>query len=117
MPATCPPNARFWFFNHNLEWTKLTLKPGQVLRWHKAWSHEEGWSSVGEEFTHEGDYVRWRAVDDGRDCDGRLTQYRELTCPLTQLREPVRYTPDYLLPAWEELDRSQRDYTAEAAGY
>ena len=49
MPASNPPNARFWFFNHNLEWTKLTLKPGQVLRWHKAWSHEEGWSSAGEE--------------------------------------------------------------------
>jgi len=109
MPA---PNARFWFWNHHGHPVKLTLKPGQVLRWRKSWEHEEGWSTRCEEFEHEGGQVRWLTVDDGRDCDGRLTRTTEFFCALTGLK-----AGDEGLPAWEPGESRQRDYRAEAAGY
>ena len=39
--------ARFWVYVNGGP-VKLTLYPGQRLRWGRASSHDEGWSAVDE---------------------------------------------------------------------
>lgn len=71
-------NARFWIMNPaNCDsLVKLTLKPGQRLAHGFGGPHEEGWSSHFETWTYD-EYsqgIQRQYVDDGRDCDGRLTE-------------------------------------------
>lgn len=109
------PNARFWDYLNNGR-VKITLRPGQSLTWSKWYRTDEGWSSEGCTWSHEGDGVRCQYGTDGVDCDGRLRQGGELFAPLADLRtgETVDGIP---YPAWEEIESWQRDYAAEAAGY
>jgi len=84
--------------------------------------HDEGWSSEWERYTLDGDTVQREWCSDGTDCDGRLSRSGEDSCPVSELatRVPYGYTEEnapFRLPEWREEDRSQRDYSAEAAGY
>jgi hypothetical protein len=110
--------ARFWIF-YNDGFIRLSLKPGQTLSFGKRYGTDEGWHSESESFEHCGEYVALHWGSDGVDCDGRLSRGGELHCPLNQLA--ARYVEDgprgYDLPEWEKVEESQRDYSAEAAGY
>ena len=126
----CNPNARFWVF-WNGGPVKITLKPGQSLSVSQGRTHEEGWSSESETWEHEGDGVRSSWENDGRDCDGRLTQRGSAFCPLDKLDDVVPYWlsaedataadretwADVLYPDWQDAERSQYDEYAELAGY
>lgn len=84
---------------------------------HKSWNHEEGWSSFSEGFRLEtredGDWVVNQVLEDGRDCDGRLSRYMELECNVKDLRNGYKG----IYPKWEKVEEHQRDYSAEAMGY
>jgi hypothetical protein len=132
-----PPNARFWVF-WNYGPVKLTLEPGQSLTAHRWERTDEGWSSETEIYRHEGDRVRCKAKNDGRDCDGRLTSLWEGEAMLDGNRPPLchfnsfqdekgRYFEEWTAyrhnggecrrMEFKTVEESQRDEYAEAAGY
>ena len=96
----------------------LTLRPGQTLRHYAGGPTDEGWSSCEQAwfFDPRDQCVYLDRVNDGSDCDGRLTHSVSVCCHASRLaahhgRDGNRY------PKWEQLRASQRDYSAEAAGY
>lgn len=92
-------------------------KKNDTWRYHKSWTHEEGWSSHSEEYSLEkradGLWVVGKEFHDGRDCDGRLSQYSEYECHVNDLRKGYKG----IFPKWQQIAGSQRDYSAEAMGY
>ena len=124
-------NARFWAYTHGGP-VKITLIPGQSLVYTTACTHEEGWSRESTRWVHEGDKVSREEIHDGTDCDGRQTHRwlsDSLLGALSSGFSPLAdVEPDYLdgdpatwrgvtYPDWQDIDRSQRDQFAEAAGY
>ena len=138
-----PPNVRFWtWWNDGL--VKITLKPDQRIELSRSSRDEEGWSSSAEIFTHDGDEIVSECYSDGTDCDGRSSSSSNFWAPLAamnkrpcfhwvDLHELKRADPS--IPAWHvEIPQfhegrpmtgpewikgksSQRNYSAEAAGY
>ena len=111
-------NARFWV-RYKDSWVKLTLRSfAKIELPAQGGRHEEGFNAEIESFGHDGFGVVSEWFSWGRDCDGRYEDGGTAYCPLDQLQ--ARDTDDdvrVMLPEWTVLDRSQRDYTAEAAGY
>jgi hypothetical protein len=108
-------NARFWVLGRNAEWVKLTLKPGQSLSWAYAYDHDEGWSAHCETWNHRGDHVERAWINNGRDCDGRMSSGGELVCAISDLT--ARNVDGLAVPEWVTSETWQRDAYAEAAGY
>jgi hypothetical protein len=110
--------TKFWIF-HRDGFVRLKLRPGQVIHYGYGGATDEGWSSHGERLEHAGDAILREIVDDGRDCDGRMTHHCSLRCPIDQLAAHDSGLPDQpgLLPAWDRISAGQRDEYAEAAGY
>ena len=109
-------NARFWI-SYGEAWVKITLKPGQTVAFCTGGETDEGYSCTAEEYEHTGDVVERRVTSWGRDCDGRHEYSGDDCCPLDNLRAWPSHCDTVLLPEWEHLDHSQRDYAAEAMGY
>lgn len=118
-PPRPADNARFWVYVHG--WTKLTLKPDQVLHHSQGGPDEEGWHSEYHEWTYYDEEVTEQRVTDGRDCDGRLTDTDFFVCHRRNLRSqtPPNYeTGDPLLiPTWHRTSGRRYDEYAEKAGY
>jgi hypothetical protein len=124
------PNARFLEWINGAE-VKITLRPGQKLEWNWYSRHEEGWSSGGQLWRHDGDRVTNESFSDGTDCDGRMSSSIENEALLTELAIELKRSdwvsgPDggliekpytIIRPNWTEVSHRQRDYAAEAAGY
>lgn len=119
------PNARFWDYVGG-GWVKITLRPGEELIRDTGGPCDEGYSYKREGWTHERDHVAYRWASDSRDCDGRYQDDGKLCCPLADLRARDALDPELpdattgpwrWLPVWGRARRSQRDFTAEAAGY
>ena len=112
-PARFTP-ARFWTW-----WSagpvRLTMQPGDIITLHRRDRTDEGWDTVTERYQFDGTAVRCDLIADGTDCDGRLSAHGAYAATLAQLR--ARKVDGIGYPDWSLLDRSQRDYTAEAAGY
>jgi hypothetical protein len=112
------PNARIWIYENGSP-VKLTLRPGQTRRWHHYAQDEEGYSSTRNEWDWDGRRLVNTLNFSGRDCDGRISRSgRCYTTPATfktGFADPDH--PGVTFPEWEELDATQRDYTAEARGY
>ena len=108
--------ARFWVY-----WNapvKISLKPGQTLAYSTGRrATDEGWDFYAERWTHEGDRVRRESISDGVDCDGRLSGYCESESLIEADLQAGYETDGVVYPRWREIDRYQRDYQAEAAGY
>lgn len=117
---TTERNARFLVWC-NGQFTKLTLRPGQVLNWSQGQATDEGWSRQSESWEHCGDRVEVQFLDEGRDCDGYLSHFYEGACPLDRLAASPRIddaTGEPVdVPEWIEINAYQRDESAEAAGY
>lgn len=111
------PNARFmvWANGDNVP---ITLRPGQSLSWSGGGPCDEGYSNTG--FTAELDastgIVYLENWYDARDCDGRVTSERRLQCHVMRLKAS-KNGYGHPFPDWQDVDHSQRDYSAEAAGY
>ncbi|WP_295455291.1 hypothetical protein [uncultured Thiodictyon sp.] len=109
-------NARFWIFCRGP--VHLTLRPGQTLTYHRAWLHDEGWSSTQDSWTLEAGQVVHEWATDGCDCDGRMSTRGRCTCAIEDLRAGCHDEDDgATYPRWDQYDYSQRDYSAGAAGY
>jgi hypothetical protein len=67
-------NIRFNIYINDSD-VKITLKPNQSLNWHECHETEEGWSSTSYNWNYDGNLLYLDAIYDGRDCDGRLTQF------------------------------------------
>lgn len=112
-----PRKARFWTLAHGSP-VKLTLRPGQKLTFGYADRTDEGWTTYGETVTHAGDVVLCDRYDYGVDCDGRSSQESLSSCPLPELMAGnADFDTAIVWPAWRRESASQRDHTAEAAGY
>lgn len=114
-------NARFWFY-WNQTWVKLTIKPNTTITLSTGRvATEEGWSAEHEMF-HFSEGVVWReSVDEGRDCDGFISNYNASCCHIGNLRSHSVDCNDthehYLVPSWESTDSAVYDEFAQAAGY
>ena len=111
-------NVRFWEFLNGSP-VKITLKPKQRLHWHQAWPNDEGWSSETTIWEYDGDFVWRNWQNDGRDCDGYLSQSGEDICKWLFL-DRGNPDPDHAeinYPKWESVSREQYDPQAIAAGY
>jgi hypothetical protein len=129
--------ARFyiWF---NDGWVKLSLRPGQVISFGFGGPTDEGWAredwKIEYEIGDRGGRLLRTMIDDGADCDGRLTRHDfstanadpqtysdrwaiELNNAIEDGRKADQAYRDVVTPDWQEGARSQRDYAAEAAGY
>ena len=111
-------NVRFWT-RANGTYTKLTLEPGEILRFGYARPTEEGWESHGEEIelSEDGEQLRLEWQSDGSDCDGRLSR-GGIRVASADPKDFVKcYQFKGMRPDWKEKDSYKRDYQAEAAGY
>lgn len=119
IPDPCDRTLRFWTWAID-GFVKLSLRPGDVLTWGTGGPNEEGWSSRTNQWRHDGTRVVHTLNTDQRDCDGRLSTHNVEAAQRYDLAIHRRIGDDGVavrLPAWENLDSSQRDYAAEAAGY
>ena len=107
--------ARLWIHYRGSP-ARITVQPGKAVELAGYQSHEEGWSSWRDTYEVIGDTIERYSESDGTDCDGRLSTEDTSVVNLDSLQV---YGPvdGVLWPAWERLTASQRDYTAEAAGY
>ena len=109
-------NARFWIY-WNDDFVKLTLRPGQTVRFWRTEEHEEGWSSTAEEYEHTGREICSRTYEDGTDCDGQMSVDTWHTCPVSDLAARWSAALGDLVPAWKLLDRDINDRSAVAMNY
>ena len=122
--------VRFWALV-NGGMVKLRLAKGESVSFGESEETEEGWRSRGETYFYDTGYVirhEWWSRE--RDCDGLHETFGETECGVAWLHDQpyvrerwafdgFRSDPEcaYLLPAWEDIRTSQRDHTAERAGY
>lgn len=111
------PSAKFWFFHAG--WVRIRLRPGKSAEILMAGPTEEGYHEERIRWSHEGDRVTRVWTSDGRDCDGRFSTRSVVECPIDRLAtETSPINPRWpATPDWRSIERSQRDYAAEAAGY
>jgi hypothetical protein len=103
------PNARFKEWANGCE-VILTLRPGQSLNWETGGADEEGWSHTGVTWRLDGGMIRREITNDASDCDGRLTSEYDQVARIESIDSERR-------PNWCEVNSTQHDYAAEAAGY
>lgn len=111
-------NARFWIF-HNLDWVKITLRPGQKIEFCHFEHTDEGFASSADRYENCGDFLLHSWMHDGRDCDGRHSDSGERECRMDMLEADFTWdeTVDVRLPLWSKVESRQYDQFAEAAGY
>lgn len=110
--------ARFWVYTGDCALVKITLRDGQTLHHSTGGATDEGWSRESVMWTFENGVVTRHSCNDGVDCDGRLTRSYVDSCSAANLAsEPAYYHPGFKIPAWETVNASQRDYSAEAMNY
>lgn len=108
---------RVWESLHG-SYVKISVRPGQTLRWHRNWMGDEGPSWQYCVFIHEGDRLKMECGSGGRDCDGTVTHHSTLVASPEKLAARPAYRDSrLLLPDWETEERWQHDQFAEAAGY
>lgn len=118
IPTKAQHNARFWIW-WNGTWVKITLKPGcEPVRLFRGGRTDEGWTSETLQYEWMGENILMSYESDGCDCDGRLSRSGTSVCHLSQLKARCdEYTDGLNVPVWVKGESSQRDYTAERAGY
>ena len=118
-------NARFWDIVHGSP-VKLTIGPGKTIHHYEFERTDEGWTARDTTWTHEPRRVVRTVAERTLDCDGRYDRAwaAEAETRGWQLRavwpseEIDAAHPDIPgFPRWRAIEETQRDYSAEAAGY
>ena len=121
--------AARWWEPVNGSWVKITLRPGQSLTHHTGGETEEGYSYTTEQWDFDGRTVERFSFTRSMDCDGRGSSEYGQSCPVERLGtgphlwlgwnpdHTDRIDPSRRRPDWQDDRASQRDYSAEAAGY
>lgn len=119
LPGAEMHRARFWFVADGGDLVKIKMETGDVLRHSACQETDEGWNRTSREWWFDGETLHLSWHRDGRDCDGRLERSGSSTCHFDKLQAGYE-SPDHIgvrFPVWEHGPESQRDHTAEAAGY
>lgn len=96
-------------------WWWVTLDGEDKLYFQQGGPDEEGYRLESTELWEDGEYVYREISVDARDCDGRITSHtleRAHQDELEAIGDPGRK-----VPRWQVVERNQRDFQAEAAGY
>lgn len=116
-------NARFWQWIND-GWVKLTLSPERPQFTHKTGgATEEGFDVEWHTWELDRDVVYLTVESESRDCDGRYSDHRILSCALDRLatwESGIESNGEtYMSPDWEREEGGGgfRDYTAEDANY
>lgn len=111
---------RFWF---DQKARRIALRHGQQVVFQSSRTTDEGWSSEKAVLSLRGRTLHMNWVNDGRDCDGRLTQYGHAICPVSDRarHKPGRYGSEKAsrnrFPVWKTQESRQHDEYAEMMGY
>jgi len=124
--------ARFWVW-HKESYVRLALKDGQDLSTHDGGPCDEGYSCESTKWSRDGNTITQEYAEWGRDCDGRHEYHSTRYADIHELEVNAQYAtigdedsfdePEDTrriicrTPNWTREERSQRDYTAESAGY
>ena len=117
-----PGLVQFTFNDWTEDWETLreitVEEGGKRISFSSGGPNEEGYSYTVREYWAEDGIVYRREITQSKDCDGRIDR----ECVTTWDGETYRLDDTVLeygqpLPHWERQDASQRDYSAEAAGY
>ena len=114
---TMADKIRFWHFSPVGDDVLIKIRKGQTLRHYYGTTTDEGWHSESNIWHFDGNILVSEWMTDGRDCDGRLQQIGESSCPVENLRAGYVADNGIVYPKWEQGESSQRDYSAEAMGY
>jgi len=107
--------AKFWI-DHNGGTVRLKIRSGQTVSHSYGGRTDEGYSYTGESYSFDGQTVTCEWGTDASDCDGRIQHGGEAYCDVAELA--AGYAEDGIaFPAWQHGEYSQRDHSAEAAGY
>lgn len=115
-------NARFIVY-HNGQFTKLTIKPGERLRFSSGGPTEEGYSYKYEEFYYPKDEnkVYCTVHCESLDCDGPYqrtwTGYFHVDREFLDKSRDEYGNLNRHCPTWIKEDEYQRDVYAEMMGY
>lgn len=125
-----PKTVRFWTIHHGSP-VRLALQDGQEIRHGYRAPTDEGFHAEHSTYRREAGRVTLEWRSEGRDCDGRVSAEGE--CSFAEGEAQAKritngeyiegigggeeYYPGLLFPQWEQGESSQRDHTAEAAGY
>lgn len=108
-------SVRFYSF-HNDSPVLIKINAGQTLRHSFGSDCDEGWHSESNTWEFDGETLVLRWETDGRDCDGRLTQYGECHCPRRAVMAGNE-VEGVTFPAWERGEGGQCDEYAELMNY
>lgn len=115
-------NSRFVVY-HNDQFTKLTIKPGERLRFSSGGPHEEGYSYRYEEFYYskEEEKVYCTVYDQSLDCDGPYERtwvgYFYVNKEFFDKSVDEYGNLNRHRPIWVKENEHQRDVYAEMMGY
>lgn len=107
-------NARFLVWV-NGDRVTLSLTPGDSLSHSHFARTDEGFESGTVTWSLDDGVVTLDSWSESRDCDGAHRSSTTLECHVTELQS--HEYDGALLPKWAEVGSSQRDYSAEQAGY
>jgi hypothetical protein len=97
-------------------WLLIRLYDGESYVLSSGGQSDEGYDITHETFTNSDGVVTCELDSTARDCDGRFDRHETYTCPVGLLQD--KESPlGVRTPAWTKVDSSQRDYSAERAGY
>ncbi len=112
-------SARFWT-SHAGDYARLSLRDGETVELFEGGPTDEGSSSTWTTYRRDGDVITLSSESSGSDCDGRHSSSCECETTIGDLQaaEPIPWNLERPpMPQWRPLGSSQRDYSAEAAGY
>jgi hypothetical protein len=119
------PEVFFWIYALG-GYVGLRLKPGERVRTTWGGPTEEGYAYTEIVCTHRGEIIERTEEGRSRDCDGLYENCAEYDCRVDMLDASVADMGDseelvgaqcHRVPDWVAMGSSQRDHTAEAAGY
>lgn len=110
-------SARFWIYWNG--WTKITLRSSRPFTIYHYGRTDEGWEQITETYTYDGYVVCCERSVRARDCDGLLECNSEHRFTVSAPREETMLDDGEVImhPVWHRQSASQRDHTAEMAGY
>lgn len=109
-----------WFLNYDRKiegYTAIILSEGETFQHGDSSPDEEGYSYWNESYTYKDGIVYAEIASGGRDCDGEIGNYVELTCPWFQLSDHFNEYTKKFVPNWSEERSEAYDQYAQLAGY
>ncbi len=119
MAHTQVTTARIWV-QHNGDWVRLALKDLDVIEMFEGGPTDEGSYGKWSTYSRDGDVITCDGEKSERDCDGSHSSawLCETTIDALKSGPACEWDPEQPpTPQWRAVDSSQRDYSAEAAGY